>query len=321
MSNHVMSTQVQSAALPVVRQFNQETLIKGQPTQVPYLQVADRMLEIEGKGLTIARLENEWYEDLDDPQTIIEALRSVDSGRPDLFTFWQRVPDVTPRFNYPMNWEQLAVLSTVDYDHWWNTQIKSRTRSLIRKAQRDVEVRETAFDDEFVRGMTAIFNESPVRQGRRFWHYGKDEATVRQQFSRYLHRERMIGAYLGNELIGFVMLGIGGHLAVTGQVLSAMRHRDRSPNNLLITKCVELCAASGITHLSYLYWSDDSLAEFKRRCGFQKVSVPRYFVPLTRRGEVALKLGLQYGVRRVLPPAVTRYLKQLRSKWYGAVEA
>jgi len=30
--------------------------------------------------------------------------------------------------------------------------------------------------------MTAIFNESPTRQGRKFWHYGKDFATVKKQF-------------------------------------------------------------------------------------------------------------------------------------------
>ena len=39
--------------------------------------------------------------------------------------------------------------------------------------------------------MTAIFNEAAIRQGRPFWHYGKDFETVKRQFSRYLAREHM----------------------------------------------------------------------------------------------------------------------------------
>ena len=78
-------------------------------------------------------------------------------------------------------------------------------------------MREAAYDDEFVRGMTEIFNEAPIRQGRRFWHYGKDFETVKQQFSRYLFREEMIGAYYGGEMIGFIMLGNAGNYGTRGK--------------------------------------------------------------------------------------------------------
>ena len=79
-----------------------------------------------------------------------------------------------------------------------------------------VEVRECAYDDDFVRGMTSIFNETPIRQGRRFWHYGKDFETVKRQFSRNLFREDLIGAYYQGELIGFAMLGRSAHLRGPG---------------------------------------------------------------------------------------------------------
>ena len=59
-------------------------------------------------------------------------------------------------------------------------QIKSRVRNQIRKAEKEgLVVKEVPYDDDFVRGMTAIFNESPVRQGRPFWHYGKSFETVK----------------------------------------------------------------------------------------------------------------------------------------------
>ena len=201
--------------------------------------------------------------------------------------------------------EDLAVLPITSYDHWWNNQIKSRVRNLIRKAEKEgVEIRETVYDDDFVRGMTAIFNESPVRQGRRFWHYGKDFETVKRQFSRYLFREEMIGAYYRGELIGFIMLGNAGQYAITGQIISSIKHRDKATNNALIAKSVEVCEKRKLSYLVYLFWSDDSLAEFKRRCGFEKTRVPRYFVPLTLKGRLGLKLGLHRGWRAALPSQI-----------------
>ena len=68
-----------------------------------------------------------------------------------------------------MECEDIAVLPVKSYDHWCEQQIKSRVRNQIRKAEKEgVTVRETGYDDDFVRGMAAIFNEAPVRQGRRF---------------------------------------------------------------------------------------------------------------------------------------------------------
>ena len=172
----------------------------------------------------------------------------------------------------------------------------------------------------FVRGMTAIFNESPVRQGRKFWHYGKDFETVKRQFSRYIHREVMIGAYYKDEMIGLMMLGDAGRFGLTGQIISSLKHRDKSPNNALIAKAVEVCAKRKLDYLCYLFWSDDSLAEFKRRCGFEKTQVPRYFVPLTARGKLGLKVGGHRGWKMMIPPRIKAPLKRLRRKWHGIKE-
>ena len=199
---------------------------------------------------------------------------------------------------------------------WFAKKLSSRLRSQLRKAKKDgLEIRETAFDDDFARGMTEIFNESPARQGRKFWHYGKDVATVRQQFSRYLHREDMIGAYYQGELIGLIMLGNAGQCAYPGQIISKVAHRDKMTNNALIEKAVEICARKKIGWLVYFYWTNDSLAEFKRRCGFEEVKVPRYFVPLTAKGKLMLKLGLHRGWAAAVPARVKTPLKKLRKLW------
>ena len=159
------------------------------------LKFHDHDVVIAGSLLREARLDQEWYEDLENPEELIAALSG---GRPkaDILTFWQRLPDTEPRYRYHTEWEEIAALPITTYDQWWSTQIKSRTRGLIRKSEKQgVTVREVEFTDDFVRGMTRIFNETPLRQGRPFWHYGKDFETVKRQFSRYLFREILIGDY------------------------------------------------------------------------------------------------------------------------------
>jgi hypothetical protein len=192
---------------------------------------------------------------------------------------------------------------------------------MIRKSQKaGVEVREATFNDDFVQGMVEIFNESPVRQGRPFWHYGKDFETVKHQFSRFLFREDLIGAYYQGELIGFVMLGNAGRFGVLGQFISKFKHRDKATNNALMAKTVEMCEKRQLPYLTYGSWTDSSLVDFKRHCGFEEVKLPHYFVPLTLKGRVALKLGLDRlhaDWKEILPKQIKEPLKRLKLQLAG----
>jgi hypothetical protein len=304
------------------RFFPKETLIKGRPVQLDCAEIAGQVYSIAPGPLKIASLYDEWYEDVSDPVTVIQTMKGSPEFRPDIFTFWQRVPDVEPQFPYYFEREEIAVLPIASYNDWWNKQIKSRTRGLIRKTEKEgVVVRETTFDDDFVRGMTAIFNESPVRQGRHFWHYGKDAATVKRQFSRYLYREYIIGAYCGDEMIGFIMLGNAGRYGVLGQIISSLHHRDKATNNALIAKAVQVCERVRLPRLVYLFWNDNSLSEFKRRCGFEQTLIPRYYVPLTAKGSLALRLGAHRGWRGMVPAGMKVPLKRLKTSWYALRDA
>ncbi len=297
--------------------FSKETLVKGQPARIRCVELLGHTFVIEGGAFTKASLEDEWFEDIEEPQAIVKALEQELGKTPDLFTFWQRVPDLQARHAYHTEWEEIAVLPIQSYDHWWKNQIKSRVRNQIRKAEKEgLVVKEVAYDDEFVKGMTAIFNESPVRQGRPFWHYGKSFETVKSQFARFIGRERMIGAYFEGKMIGFIMLANAGRFGITGQIISSLNHRDKSPNNALIAKAVEVCADQKLGYLIYLFWTEDSLAEFKRRCGFEPVRVPRYWVPLTGKGRLALALGLHRGWKDLIPAGLKARLKRLRGRWY-----
>ena len=81
-------------------------------------------------------------------------------------------------------------------------------------------VKPATFDDRFIEGITSIFNETPIRQGRHYLHYGKDFETVKREFSRFFFREEIFGAYLGEELVGFIMLCNAGNYLFLGQIIS-----------------------------------------------------------------------------------------------------
>jgi len=302
--------------------YTKETLVAGRNATIRCIDLGGQVYTVGSGAVRVLQLEDEWYEDIERPDELVAMLKANVDTRVDLLTFWQRYPDVEPRYAYHVEWQDIAVLPIESYAAWWEQGIKSRVRSLIRKSEKQgVEVRVTPFDDAFVAGMTRIFNEAPIRQGRRFWHYGKDFKTVKEQFSRYVHREHMIGAYLGEELIGFMMICNTGRFGLVGQLMASIHHRDKAPNNALIAKAVESCAERGLDSLIYLFWSDDSLAEFKRRCGFQKVRVPRYYVPLTPIGSLALKAGIHRGIRGMIPPHMKSMYKRVRAQWNGHLDA
>jgi hypothetical protein len=278
------------------------------------VEINGRIIVTEGKLPRIARLEQEWCEDLEDPEALVRALQKI-QPTPDVLTFWQRLPDFECRYSYLMKPDAIAALTISTYSFWFDKQIDSAARNKVRKAhKKGVIVRRVEFDDEFVRGMSSIFNESPVRQGRRFLHYGKSFETIKQQFSRYLFREEILGAYLGEELLGFIMLADTGKYAHLGQIISKVSRRDLAPNNALLAKAVERCAEKGIPYLVYAFWVDEGLGDFKRSNGFQKFDLPRYYVPLTLTGKMALALGLHQW-NNVVPERIRRPLKRVRKLW------
>jgi hypothetical protein len=296
--------------------FSKETLINGAPARIDCVDVGGQLLSLSRRPLKVVSLEDEWYEDLGDPVAAVESLKRDRELKPDLLTFWQRLPDTEPRYPFQYEWEEVAALPVSTYEHWWKKQINAKSRNMIRKSERmGLVVRETTYDDSFVRGMTAIFNESPTRQGRRFWHYGKDFETVKHQFSRFVSREIMVGAYYGDEMVGFMMLGDAGRYCLTGQVISSLHHREKAANNAMIAKAVQLCAQRNFPFLVYYSWTHDSLSEFKRHCGFEPVRVPRYWVPLTWKGRLALACGLHRSWKALIPAGVKSRLKDLRRRW------
>jgi hypothetical protein len=289
---------------------------KGKTPRVSSMVVDGQEIVITGGRVTTARLAEEWYQDVAAPVYMLEAIRKS-KVKVDLFTFWQRLPETHPKYRYYMEWESIAALPITSFAHWWNQQINAKTRNVIRKAEKmGVVVKQAEFDQEFIRGMTDIFNETPIRQQKPFWHYGKDAETIKREFSRYLFREELFGAYYNEELIGFIFLAYAEKYALLSQIISKVGQRDKAPNNALMAKAVETCSQKNMPYLVYALWLTGGLGDFKRHNGFEQVDLPRYYVPLTRKGQIILNLRLHHGLVGIIPERYKTPLITLRRTWY-----
>lgn len=271
---------------------------------------------VNGKFIKIASYKEEWFEDIEDPEKFIKRLKQ-NKVKADIFTFWQRLPDTKPKYDYYMEWDDVAALSVSSSDHWWNKQIDAKTRNVIRKAEKKgVTVRVTPFDDALVKGITNIFNETPIRQNKPFWHYGKDFETIKREMSDRLDRSEFIGAYYNDNLIGFIKIIYAGNYLDIVEILSMIEHRDKAPTNALMATAVEICANKKVPYLVYAHWPRGTLADFKRNNGFERIDLPRYYVPLNIKGAIALKLNIHHRIRDLLPERLMIHILDLRKKWY-----
>jgi hypothetical protein len=291
---------------------------------ITVINVCGKDIKVEGSLVRMAHLDGDKYTFPDDPEALLKGLRRC-GKRIDLFTFLQKLPDTSPKYAYPMEWDNLAVLPVSTFEHWWTQQIRSIPRNRARQAQKKgVTFREVPFGDVLLSGICEIYNECPIRLGKRFPHYGMSFERAREYAGTFLERSVYIGAFLGETVIGFIKLVTDETKtqACLVHILSMVRHKDKAPANALIAEAVRFCAERGIRYLVYENFSygkkqKDSLSHFKEVNGFQRIELPRYYIPLTLIGKAAFRLGLHHRLVDRLPESLTAKLRDLRKTWYG----
>jgi hypothetical protein len=288
------------------------------------LKIGSTNIKIEGRAIRVARLDEDKYQFPDDPAGIVDGLRHA-GERVDLFTFLQKPAEAPAKYSYAAEQDNLAVLPVSTYDHWFKNQIRSLPRNRARQAEkRGVVLREIALDDFLLEGICGIYNESPIRQGRRFPHYGMTVERARSYAGTYPDRSVYIGALFENRLIGFVKLTWDDTRtnACLVHILSMIQHREKAPTNALIAHAVKACAERGIPNLIYQNFSygkgqQDTLSHFKEINGFERIDLARYYVPLTSLGSLAFRLKLHHRLSDRLPESVGGKLREFRRVWYG----
>jgi hypothetical protein len=280
-------------------------------------------VDISGKWLKVARVHDEdWLggQVVTDPESFVQKLKER-GAKADVFTFAQKIPDWKPKYNFRMEWDNVAAIPITSYREWWDRVSSDMRRDVKRAEKRGIVVKEVSLDDEIVQGIVEINNETPIRQGKRFTHYGKDAEAVKNEYSTYPDRSEFIGAFYKDELVGIIKIVYVGELACLMEILSKPSHYDKRPTNAMIAKAVEVSERKGKAYLTYgkYYYgkkTKSSFVDFKHRCGFERILYARYYIPLTLKGKLAIPLKLHLGLIGILPGSALSAFVYIRSLFY-----
>ena len=306
-----------------------EVRVKGRWVKMPVMEVNGHRLLSRGKQLKIAYVRGEEMseKELETPELYLAALKSKANHilRADIFTFPQKLPSIDPKYAYPFELESVAAIRLESFKQWWEG-LSQVTRKNVRRAEkRGVLVRVKEFDEALLKGLKAVNDDSPTRQGMRNAYYGLTLDETRNRYAEYVGRCDFICAYSGDEMIGFLHLVYRGDVASILNLTTKPSHFDKRPANALMARAVEICEARKISHISYgLYHygnkRDSPLLEFKIRNGFEEILVPRYFIPLNVWGRFCIKAKFHRGLIGILPPSVIAAGLNARTRMYQFID-
>jgi hypothetical protein len=303
-----------------------EIRVRGRWVTEPVIDVNGKKLIGTGKWLRTARVRSEEMMEsgLENPELYLKKLK--DGGnrviKADIFTFTQKVPATRPSYPYPMEWESVAAIRLVSFKEWWENLPQETRKNVRRSMKRGVEVRIKDFDDELIRGVREVNDDSPLRQGMPNAYYGKSAEETRKLYGEFVGRSDFICAYFGDELIGFLHLVYRGEVASILNLTTKPSHYDKRAANALVAKAAEVCESKDVSYITYGLFNygnkgDNPLREFKVRNGFREILVPRFFVPLTRWGKLCMRAKLHRGLVGILPHSVITTGLGVRALWYN----
>ncbi|MCX7900295.1 MAG: hypothetical protein N2444_09485, partial [Methylocystis sp.] len=199
-----------------------ELRLRGRSVRAPMRHIQGRQVVVTGRFLKIASImDEEWLEGepVNDSRAFVAELRKC-GLHADIFTFCEPIGGGIATHDFPHEPENAAVIRTEAFKEWWEGLPQEARKNTRRATKRGVIVKPAVLNDELVAGIKRIYDESPLRQGRRFWHYGKELEAIRRENATYIERSEFLGAYFQDELIGFIKYVFVGDSARIMQILS-----------------------------------------------------------------------------------------------------
>jgi hypothetical protein len=194
----------------------------------PYYDVLHRLLEVDRdidslsvkkKALFNIAHDTYEYENNIDPRPFI--IKLVDR-RVDIYTFLDRrwcCPISNPQADWVAEDDNIALLTINSYDEWWRM-IGKKTRNMVRKAEKEgVQIAVVEPSDKLAEGIYEIYNETPIRQGRAFTHYGESPEVIRRHMYD-AKNNTFIGAYIGEKLVGFIQILYGDNIQMACELIT-----------------------------------------------------------------------------------------------------
>jgi hypothetical protein len=309
----------------IVTKQSVEVRTKGRWVTIPGIGVDNDILIVSGKWMRIAKLRGEELREreIETPDRYLDALTNDKDKilEADIFSFTQKLPNVRPKYSYPMEWESVAAISLESFKQWWEGLPQESRKNVRRSQKRGVSIVVKRLDSDLIKGIREVNDDAPVRQGAKNAYFGLNSEDTQKRYGEFNDRCDFICAYSGEEMIGFLHLVFRENVAAILNLTVKPSQLDKRPANALMAKAVEICESRKLSYISYGLYNygnkrGDSLREFKIRNGFKEILVPRYFVPLTLWGRLCVKAKLHRGLLGNLPPSVISAGVRARALWF-----
>lgn len=271
-------------------------------------------------GVGLATIHDEDYLDKTnwDWMGAIEAIKGHALG----FRFPEYLVSQDQEISHAYHASNRSRLNLSDYAHWEKKQIKKDVREGLRRANREgVSVERVAYSNLVVEVASEVFNETPYRQGRRFWHYGKSHEQLRQELAPLSAVSQYFLARKGSEYVGFAQIVPLPHRgsARSVHVISKAQHVRSRVSSALIQSIVAYCCDTKLTSFVYgrhIYSGNENsnLRKFKERHGFRNYEYKNYYVPVAPLGHAYLAMGLYQGLREMVPKPAIEFAKSIRGR-------
>ena len=85
------------------------------------LEICGHTVVVTGNWIKTAEIRDEQVVEgtsVEDPELFITRLKESEL-KADVFTFTQRPPEITPKYDYHFEWDNWAVISTTSFKDWW----------------------------------------------------------------------------------------------------------------------------------------------------------------------------------------------------------
>ena len=256
-------------------------------------------------GVAIAKDPDEYEKDIVPSPEFLAELKKKGA---DVFSFVERgwcfkMPN--SRSEWKPSEDNVALLTIDSYRSWLRGIIRKTHHNPVKRAlKKGVTVVQAEAGDVLFEAIWRIYNETPVRQDRAFTHYGLTLEAVRNIFVNEAKNPGafFVAACFEGSIVGFMQVNVHGETAVIRQILSLMKYWKKSINKAMIAKTVEVCSSRGVRWLVYArIGNHPSLDKFKEENGFVRFDVRRFYVPLSRKGKVAMRIGLHRDLKDSMP--------------------
>jgi len=118
-----------------------EIRAQGRTLRVPSSVINGRRVISRGKWLKVAAVQDEDFiegEVIQDPADFVAKLKAEEISA-DIFTFVQKLPDTTPKYQYRLEWDNVAAIPTTTCEEWSKQRLSQRLGAVSERTIESVE--------------------------------------------------------------------------------------------------------------------------------------------------------------------------------------